>query len=229
MVGRYLRRYESVLTTLPATGTIVRRAAMSTISDFQEFSDSLRARYREMRHAAPRVLRAAEEDLPPHSRATLFEASSMLESTLEDLGAAAEELQTQNDALFAARIEVEAQGQFYRDLFELAPAVCLVTTPEGQITHANLAATYQFGRPTNALVGRFLISFVDQGERGAFRTGLTRAQRAPAVEEWPIRLVCRGAAAVNSRVRVSAQREGERVRALQWIITEDGAGDSDLL
>jgi PAS domain S-box-containing protein len=201
---------------------------MSTSSDFQEFSDSLRERYRAMQRAAPGLLREAAQDLPPRLQASLYEASSLFEATLEDLGAAAEELQVQNDALFAARVEMEAQGQFYRELFDLAPAVCLVTTPEARITHANRVATYFFGRAANALVGRFLITFVAQSERLAFRTGLTRAQTAESAEEWPNRLLSRGTA-VACRVRVAARRAAGRTRALQWIITEGSGPDDDLL
>ena len=201
---------------------------MSTISHFQEFSDSLRERYREMRRTAPGLLRDAGHDLPPRAQASLFQASSLLEATLEDLGAAAEELQVQNDALFAAKVEMEAQGQFYRELFDLAPAVCLVTTTDAQITHANLAATYFFGRPSNSLVGRLLISFVAQPERAAFRSARVRARDSVLVGEWPNRLLCRDGA-VDCRVRVSGRRDGPRLHSLQWIITEGGGTDEDLL
>ena len=153
----------------------------------------------------------------------------MFESTLDDLGAAAEKLQVQSDELFEARVELELQGRFYRELFDLAPAVCLVTTPDARITHANVAATYLFGRPANALVGRRLATLVDPDELGAFDEALARALAAPSVEEWPMRLRCRGAEATECRLRVSARREGGAVRTLHWIITEDGAADADLL
>ncbi len=202
---------------------------MPNIAGFRDFSESLRERYEEIRRAAPEILRAAERSLPPGARPSLDEASSMLQATLDDLGAAAEELRVQNDALFAAHTEMEAQGQFYRELFDLAPAACLVTSPDAQITHANVAATYLLGRPANALVGRLLVGFVDQPERGAFRAALARVLVTSLVEEWPIRLLSRGASAVDCRMRVSARREGGRVHALQWIITEEGDSDADLL
>jgi PAS domain S-box-containing protein len=151
----------------------------------------------------------------------------MLEASLEDLGAAAEELQVQNDALFAARVEMEAQGQFYRELFDLAPAVCLVSTPGAEITHANHAASCFFGRPVNALVGRFIVTLVDHPDRSAFRASLARALATADAVEWPSRLLCRGTA-IECRVRVAARWDGDQLRALQWIITEAGGGD-DLL
>jgi PAS domain S-box-containing protein len=201
---------------------------MSTLPNFQEFSETLRERYREMQRTAPGLLGAAGRDLPPGAQASICQASSMLEATLADLGAAADVLQQQNDALFEARTQMEGQGRFYRELFDLAPAASLVTTPEGQITHANHAALHLFGRPANALVGRLLIHLVAQSERAAFRSALVRALDTIAVEEWPNRLLCRGNE-VDCRVRVSARREGERIGALQWIITEDGGSDGDLL
>src|SRR5207253_432624 len=113
---------------------------MSTISDIQDFSEFLRARYQEMRRAAPDVLRAVGEELPASALPTLHEASSMFESTLAALVAAAEELRVHDDAPLAAR-----------------------------------------GMPTEC------------------------------------------------RVRVSARRDGEQLQSLQWIITEGGDQDCDLL
>ena len=202
---------------------------MSTISDFQEFADSLRERYREMRRDSTGLLRAAAGGRPPAAADPLYRVAAMFESTLDELDAAADVLQEQNEALFAARVEMEAEGRLYRELFDLAPAACLVTTGDAQITHANQAATSLFGRPSNALVGRLMVSFVDAGERGAFRSALTRARTAPSVETVPIRIVGHGAWTTDCRVRVSARREGDRVRALQWVIAEDGSSDGDLL
>lgn len=202
---------------------------MRTISEFQRFSDSLREQSEEMRRAAPRLLEGAGDELPPNARASLVRASSMLESTLVSLEAAAEEMQVQNDALFDAHVEMESEGQFYRQLFDLAPAACLVTSPEAQITHANVAATCLFGRPTNALVGRLLVGLVELPERGAFRAGLARTLAGSPLEEWPIRFRSVTGRSIDCRVRVSARRDGARARTLHWMISEDGAADDDLL
>jgi PAS domain-containing protein len=202
---------------------------MSTASDFHDFAESLRARHEEMRRAAPGALLAVERELSPPARQSLVRASALLESTLDDLGAAADELQSQNEALFAARAEMDAQGRFYRELFDLAPAALLVTTAEARITHVNHAATTLFGRSANALVGRPLVGLVDADERAAFRDSLSRAVAGPLVEEWPMRLLRHGAPAAECRLRVSARLEAGVVRALQWIVVEHGDGDDDLL
>jgi PAS domain-containing protein len=202
---------------------------MSTIYEFHEFAEALRERYQEVRRAAPAILHPAAGDSSPAAADSLCRASRLFEATLHDLGAAAEELQEQNDALFEARTELEAQGRFYRELFDLAPAACLVTTRAGRITHANHAATYLLGHPLNALVGKLMVQFVVPEERSAFRSALVRVHDAPSVEEFPIRLACRGAPAVDCRVRVSGRREGHHVRSLQWMVTEDGSSDDDLL
>lgn len=201
---------------------------MATMSDFHELSDALRERCREIRRAAPGLLRA-DGDGPRADVASLDRASAVLAATLAQLDAAADELRARQDELFAARTEMDAQGQFYRELFDLAPAVCLVTTPEARITHVNVAATSLFGRPVNALVGRPLEGFVDGHERAAFRAAVARARAARSVEEWPILLLCRGPAPLDCRVRVSARRDGARVRSLQWIVTEDAGSGGDLL
>jgi PAS domain-containing protein len=202
---------------------------MSTAPDFQDFAESLRARREEMRRAAPDALLAVGRELSPPARATLVRASALLESTLDDLGAAADELESQNEALFAARAEMDAQGRFYRELFDLAPAALLVTTAEARITHVNHAATALFGRSANALVGRPLVGLVDAVEREAFRDSLARAIAGPLVEEWPMRLLRHGAPAAECRLRVSARLEAGVVHALQWIVVESGDADVDLL
>lgn len=202
---------------------------MSTVSDFQDFADSLRARQDEVKRAAPDALRAAARELSVPARATFLRASALLESTVDDLGAAADELQSQNEALFAARAELDAQGRFYRELFDLAPAALLVTTAGARITHVNRAATALFGRSANTLVGRPLEGLVDASEREAFREALSRAVAGPLVEEWPMRLLRHGAPAAECRLRVSARVEGGAVCTLQWIVVEQGSADVDFL
>ena len=202
---------------------------MSTTHEFEEFVDALRERCHEVRRNAPALIRDAGRELSSGAAEKLYRAAVAFDATLDDLDAAAQELHEQHEALFAARLEMEAQGQFYRELFDLAPAACLVTTPDAKITHANLAATYLFGCPLNALVGRLMVGFVALPERGAFRAALARALEAPCIEDFPLRFTFRGAAGVECRVRVSARREHGLVQSLQWMITEDGSADDDLL
>ena len=53
------------------------------------------------------------------------------------------------------RAELEAERRFYRELFDLAPAACLVTTPEGRITHANHVSAPRPLVPQTALGSTF--------------------------------------------------------------------------
>lgn len=66
----------------------------------------------------------------------------------------------QNEALFAARVELEESSAHFRELFDLAPSAYFVTTPEMRITYINQAACSLLRRSNNALVGHPLVCFV---------------------------------------------------------------------
>ncbi len=63
-----------------------------------------------------------------------------LQTAMEELSAAEEELREQNQALIEARAVIEKERRRYQDLFELAPDPYLVTDTHGVIQEGNRAA-----------------------------------------------------------------------------------------
>jgi len=155
--------------------------------------------------------------------------SRALDGTLGNLDRAAEELRTQNEALFAARIELESTSALFRDLFEQAPVAYVVTTPDTRIIYANQAACMLLGRQKNALAGKPLICHVPLEDRGAFRSAVIRTASTTIVSEWSASVFSVNAAttiACRMRIRPVSSLGAHRRRALFWIITEET--DEDL-
>jgi PAS domain S-box-containing protein len=154
----------------------------------------------------------------------LLDVSHELSGTLSTLDTAAEELRVQNEELFAARTELEGASALFRDLFDLAPTVYLVTTVETRILHANEEACEFFGVNKNAIAGKPLMCFVALEARPAFRTSVLRARETNTVCSWLTALSSRGRQGqMSCRLRVrSARAFGVQARrALFWTITED--------
>ena len=203
------------------------RAKLPDIGEFAEFVDGLRdfsernaaiARSA-LRHVGDRYPGAVESDLPA--------ASHALEVTLHELDRAAEELQIQNEALVAARVELEESAAFFRDLFELAPTAYLVTSIETRITYANAAACALFGRAKNALVGKPLACFVPVELRTRFRDAVAASSSEPNVTSWLAVLAPSGVSiSCRMRVRVATAPGSGAARVLFWNITEET--DEDL-
>ncbi|MBW4638893.1 MAG: PAS domain-containing protein [Gloeocapsa sp. UFS-A4-WI-NPMV-4B04] len=106
----------------------------------------------------------------------------------EELQVAVEELQQQNEALAAAKLEVEIQRQRYQDLFDFAPHGYLVTDPNGIIQEANRAAANLLNISQQFLIGKPLIIFVIEEQHPLFQEKLTQFQQTEQVQEWVVRL-----------------------------------------
>src|ERR1044072_362354 len=72
---------------------------------------------------------------------SLQETIDELRTTLEEHQVAEENLREQNDLLFQAQAQIEVERQRYQDLFNFAPDGYLVTSKDGIIKEANVAAT----------------------------------------------------------------------------------------
>ena len=197
-------------------------------SSFADFADAIaghRVRTeRVVRDALGRVSARAVD-----ASSDLADMSIALDGTFRTLDTAAEELRVQNEALFAARIELEDASALFRDLFELAPTAYLVTTNETRIVYANEAACGLLRIAKNALSGKPFTCFIPLEERAAFRAGVMRACEANGVSTWPTTLGPRGVPSrIECRLRVrSVSASGGRMpRMLYWNITEET--DEDL-
>ena len=169
------------------------------------------------------------DQYPERFRDEVSDISRAIDGTLGELDRAAEELRVQNEALLAARVQLEGTSLLFRDLFELAPSAYVVTTPDTRILYANQEACALLERRKNALAAKPLICFVPLEERDGFRSAVLRSASPGAISEWPATLLPSGAAATikcRMRIRAVSASSAPDSRALFWNIMEET--DEDL-
>ena len=197
--------------------------------EFAEFAESLRTRRTRTEVVVRQALRQAAVRYPDGTPSELIDVSHEVDGALSTLDTAAEELRVQNEALFAARFELEGKSALFHDLFELAPTAYIVTDATTRILYANDAACTLIRIPKNALVRKLLVSFVTLDERMAFRTGVLRTYESNAVCTWLVTVSPRGSTRpidCRLRVRTGSIFGEETPRTLYWNITEET--DEDL-
>ena len=199
------------------------------VSQFAEYADAVRGKSVDTERSVRQTLARVGRRWPPALRPELADVSRAIDSTFRTLDNVTEELRVQNEALFAARYDLEGTSSLFRDLFELAPTAYVVTNGDGHIEYANDATCALLRCPKNALVRKPLACFVSLEERGTFRKAVLRVCESRAVCTWPVSLFPRGASrTLECRMRVRpVAASGSQLRlALYWNITEET--DEDL-
>jgi len=200
-------------------------------SEFADFADTLRKQRLQSEQVVRRALNRAKAHYPVPLADELNDVSRALDSALNVIERAVEELHLQNDALFAARTEVEDAYAQFRDFFEFAPAAYVVTAPNTRVRYANHAACTLLGLRRNGLAGQLLISCVPLEHRGAFRSALMRSLSPGMVSDWPATLLSKDGPASKPcgcriRIRAVAASGAASPTALYWNFTEET--DEDL-
>ena len=141
---------------------------------------------------------------------TLQEAMVILQTSLEELHVAEEEMRQQHELIVVAQQEVITAHQRYQQLFELAPDEHLVTDSYGIIEEVNQAAAALLNRSQASLLGTPLALSGPQEERRAFRAHLTTLATARHRQRWTGPLATTRPAVVCGRtdVRRAAQSTG---------------------
>src|SRR5262245_39083236 len=98
----------------------------------------------------------------------LNSAFEELAHALEQLQVAEQVLQQQQNQWLNLQTELELECQRYKNLFTHAPAGYLVTSTNGAIRQANLAALALLQISERVMVGRSLALFIPEGQRRAF-------------------------------------------------------------
>ncbi|HWQ19018.1 MAG TPA: response regulator, partial [Methanotrichaceae archaeon] len=101
-------------------------------------------------------------------------ALDKIQASLKELSALEEGIFQENKELALARESTEAERLHYKDLFDLAPHVYLVTDAKGIIKEANHAATDLLKADIGSLTGRSLQSFISSNHLGTFTSHLSR-------------------------------------------------------
>jgi len=134
-------------------------------------------------HEHVRDLRRQVTDGPTSRQTLLDVAFETMNSTIEELRVAEEEMRAQNEALVASRDIVEMWRHHYEDLFESAPDAYLVTDLSGIIQEANQAAVGLLGLSKRFLKGKPFATFIPEEERQDFRQLLLEMARSPEAVE----------------------------------------------
>jgi PAS domain S-box-containing protein len=111
----------------------------------------------------------APEVRPPTE---LNEALEELQVSLEEIYVAQEELEERTDALADANRMLEEERRRYRELFDLTPGGCAVTTADGIIREANFGLAELLNVPRERLAGKPISLYVGEADKRAVRTWL---------------------------------------------------------
>jgi len=200
------------------------------ISEFADFADALFKQRRRSEKVVRLALNRAKAQSPVPVN-ELNDVSRALDSALNVVEHAVEELRMQNDALFAARTEVEDAYAQFRDFFEFAPAAYVVTSPDTRVRYANQAACALLRLRRNGLVGQLLINWVPLEHRGAFRSALIRSLSPGMVSDWPATLLSKDGTSsrpfgCRMRIRAVVASGASSPTELYWNFTEET--DEDL-
>ncbi len=157
--------------------------------------------------------------MPPDTAGLLEIAFETMNSTLEELRVAEEEMRAQNEALAAANVTTETWRRHYQDLFDSAPDAYLVTDMDGVVLESNQAAASLLGISRRFLKGKPLATFIAEGERQQFRDLLTDMPKMAQVAEQEMTWEPRKQTPLKSVVTISVVRNpyGQPL-SLRWLI-----------
>jgi PAS domain S-box-containing protein len=128
-------------------------------------------------------------------------------------------LQSLNQKLLAAKIEIERERRRYHGLFEFAPDAYLVTTFDGVIREANTAAATLLSFERELLAGRELATFVSEPDHDTFLQRLSEFENGAIqkLEAWPVSIQTPGRLTFPAVLTAAAERDS---RVLRWMIRD---------
>ena len=142
-------------------------------------------------------------------------------AAFEELTVAEEELRAQQEMLLETHRLLEIQRNRYQTLFDHAPDPYLVTDGFGMIEEANAAAADMLGVPGKMLVGKPLVTFVDNKARREFRAHLGSLSEGTPIDKWTIDARVRDGRLVPVEARVSAfETRADGKRSLCWLLRD---------
>lgn len=154
-------------------------------------------------------------------RNLLKEAFEELNTALEELEVAYDQLCQKNEELALARLAVEVERQRYQDLFECAPDGYLVTDTNGIIQEANQAAASLLNVERHFLVGKPLLIFIPKEERAAFRFELNWLRLVEREQEWIIHLCPFNGKPFDAALSVATICDWEgKVSGRRWLLRD---------
>lgn len=159
--------------------------------------------------------------LIPEKTEHMNEVGEQSRANCQETSAEAENPCFSQEELAACKI-AQAERQYYKELFELAPDGYLVTDARGVIQEGNRAAANLLKVSQEFLVGKPLVIFVAESQRRLFQSKLSRRLRqSTPVQEWDVLLESGDGEAINATLRVTAIRDREdKPIALGWLLRD---------
>lgn len=137
----------------------------------------------------------------------------------EELQVAIEELQQQNQELLRLQTQLSAERDRYREVFESAPDIYLITNLDGIIQEANRAAASFLNVAQRFLLGKPLVTFISPEHRLAFRQKLLQISQAGRSQECQLSIQPREADGFTVTATVSmVTSPRDELCCLQWLI-----------
>src|SRR5579871_6498437 len=149
--------------------------------------------------------RKEQKAAPPNEM--VEEAFAELQTLMEELQVAEENLRQQNEELLAAAQCLDAERRRYEDLFEFAPDGYLVTDVRGVIQEANRAAVALLGRAEPDLIGQALTALMPQALPAEWDARLEELRNFPVSDSahtWETQLSVHEKPPVDVSLTVSA-------------------------
>jgi CRP-like cAMP-binding protein/PAS domain-containing protein len=157
-----------------------------------------------------------------------YKPDVMLSAAYKELGTASEELQVaieelviQAEEMATAQVQLEAECQHYKNLYEFLPNAHLLTDAQGKILQANPASAILLNIERRFLIGKPLTLFVTQQERRSFLTKLAQIHNCDSIHQWTMYLQPRNSNPLQMVLTVSPSFDFEgKLVALNWSLND---------
>jgi PAS domain S-box-containing protein len=151
----------------------------------------------------------------------VLEAFGELQSALEELSIAQQELHDQNAQLREAWAAMHTERIRYLSLFHGMPDAYFVTSAHGQIQEANEPAAKLLNRSIGYLIGKPLAVYVPSGDRGLLRKNLAHCLATGASLSWDSKVQTREHVIVPVEFRViMSAADVQREQKLYWLLRD---------
>lgn len=157
-----------------------------------------------------------------------FEVAVEMQTDLDALQAAVEDLRRQNAALSARCAELEDDRRRYREVFDLTPDGYVLTDVNAIVSDANRTAAALLSVRQDFLIGKSLLLFIDEAAQGAlteqlarWRSDEPRPRPLPAALRGQLQLRVYKGAPFPADYTLSPERDAQgRVAGFRWIFRD---------
>ena len=140
------------------------------------------------------------------------------------------ELESQNEELRRAQLELQESKDRYVDLYDFAPVGYFTLDKEGKILEVNLSGTLLVNRKKRSLIRLPFLTLVLRDDYAVFFNFLRRVFQQPVKQNCELRLQKHGSGPVDVRIEgISLEAEGEICRIAVSDITELKQAEEEML